>query len=59
MEILIEVFVFACTLRGIYSTCRDIEDFSLSHIARKFKETFFPFLIKNKEVDENGRNYYY
>lgn len=48
MEILIEVFVFGCTLRGIYSTCRDIEDFSLSLIERKFKETFFPFLTKHK-----------
>lgn len=58
MEILIEVFVFGCTLRGIYSTCRDIEDFCTPYIENGFEKIFYFFfgslINKNKKVDDNG-----
>ena len=50
-------FVLFCTIRGIFSTCRDIEDFFTPYIENGFEKIFYFFfgslINKNKKVDEN------
>ena len=49
--------VFCFFFRGIYSTCRDIEDFCTPYIENGFEKIFYFFfgslINKNKKVDEN------